>query len=177
MLGPNLLSDFWKSKNFKIFRNTPKFFLALQYIKNWTKVVPWNFFCYWKKKILVQKKTLKKKIVSGTIYWPLDSRNDSTPRILTSANLEALSEIFLPLSLCSSRTSSTSRLSSTSFASSNTLVTLSIEVCWSFSLGSTVLLEVGEFISLSNSTSDSSKAESSAALSYSWSLWKTKRNV
>ena len=84
---------------------------------------------------------------------------------------------FLPLSLCSSRTSSTSRLSSTIFTSSSTVVTLSIEVCWSFSLGSTVLLEVGEFISLSNSTSDSSKAESSAALSYSWSLWKTKRNA
>ena len=105
----------------------------------------------------------------------LDGKSDSTPRILTLKNLEALSEIFLPLSLCSSRTSSTSGLSSTIFTSSNTVVTLSIEVCWSFSLGSTVLLEVGEFISLSNSTSDSSKAESSAALSYSWSLWKIRK--
>ena len=44
-------------KNFKNFRIAPKFFFALQYIKNWTKVVPWKiFFCSWKKKLLVWKK-------------------------------------------------------------------------------------------------------------------------
>ena len=49
-VGPNLPYDFWKSKIFKNFRITPKFFFALQYIKNWTKVVPWKkFFCSWKK--------------------------------------------------------------------------------------------------------------------------------
>ena len=38
---------FLKIKNFRI---TPKFFFALQYIKNWTKVVPWKkIFCSWKK--------------------------------------------------------------------------------------------------------------------------------
>ena len=48
-VGPNLLNDFWKSKNFKKFRITLKFFFALQYIKNWIKVVPWKiFFCSWK---------------------------------------------------------------------------------------------------------------------------------
>ena len=40
----------------KIFRITPKLFFALQYIKNWTKVVPWNFFFVPEKKLLVQKK-------------------------------------------------------------------------------------------------------------------------
>ena len=47
----NLLNGFWKIKNFKISRITPKFFFAFQYLKNWTKVVPWTkIFCSWKKK-------------------------------------------------------------------------------------------------------------------------------
>ena len=34
-----------------------KFFFALQYIKNWTKVVPWKkFFCSWKKNFVSLKK-------------------------------------------------------------------------------------------------------------------------
>ena len=51
---PFLWSKFSKIKNFKKFRIAPKFLFALQYIKNWTKVVPWtNFFCSWKNKLLV----------------------------------------------------------------------------------------------------------------------------
>ena len=64
-VGPNLLNDFGKSKIFKNFRITPKFFFALQYIKN-RKVVPWNFFFVPEKKIVSLKKTLKKIFVSGT---------------------------------------------------------------------------------------------------------------
>ena len=46
-----LWSKFSKIKIFKKFRIAPNFFFASQYIKNWTKVVPWtNFFCSWKKK-------------------------------------------------------------------------------------------------------------------------------
>ena len=37
-----LWSKFSKIKIFKNFRITSKFFFALQYIKNWTKVVPWK---------------------------------------------------------------------------------------------------------------------------------------
>ena len=51
---------FWNFSIFKNFRITPKFFFALQYIKNWTKVVPWNFFLFLKKKLLVWKKLLKR---------------------------------------------------------------------------------------------------------------------
>ena len=40
--GPFLWSKFSKMKIFKNFRIAPKFFFALQYIKNWTKVVPWT---------------------------------------------------------------------------------------------------------------------------------------
>ena len=48
------LSKFWKIKIFNIFRIVPIFFFPFQYIKNWTKVVPWTkFFCSWKKKLLV----------------------------------------------------------------------------------------------------------------------------
>ena len=47
-VGPNLLNDFWKSK----------FFFASQYIKNWTKVVPWKFF-------FVPEKKFKKKLLVG----------------------------------------------------------------------------------------------------------------
>ena len=54
-VGPNLPYDFWKSKIFKIFGSL-QFFLALQYIKNWTKVVPGqNFFVPEKKKCLSKK--------------------------------------------------------------------------------------------------------------------------
>ena len=64
MVGPNLLSDFWKSKNFKIFRNTPKFFFALQYENTWTKVVTW------KKKILFLKiKFVSLKKITLEILW------------------------------------------------------------------------------------------------------------
>ena len=46
----NFLNIFRTNFQKKIFWITPKFFFALQYIKNWTKVVPWkNFFCSWKK--------------------------------------------------------------------------------------------------------------------------------
>ena len=49
---------FLKIKNFRI---TPKFFFALQYIKNWTKVVSWKkFFCSWKKNCWSEKKFEKK---------------------------------------------------------------------------------------------------------------------
>ena len=64
-VGPNLPYDFWKSKIFKNFRIAPKSFFALQYIKNWTKVVPWKIFFVPEKKILVWK-NFEKKIVSGT---------------------------------------------------------------------------------------------------------------
>ena len=64
-VGPNLPYDFWKSKFFTIFRITPKFFFALQYIKNWIRVVPWKKnFCSWKKKFSL-KKTLKKNLLVG----------------------------------------------------------------------------------------------------------------
>ena len=55
---PNLLSKFQKMKNFKNFRINPKNFFALQYIKNWKKVVPWKKnFCSWKKIFVSLKKT------------------------------------------------------------------------------------------------------------------------
>jgi hypothetical protein len=45
---------FSKIKIFKNFPITPKLFFALQYMKNWTKVVPWKKkFCSWKKNLLV----------------------------------------------------------------------------------------------------------------------------
>ena len=44
-------------KNFGLLRI---FFFALQYIKNWTEVVPWTFFFSWKNKLLVWKKLLLK---------------------------------------------------------------------------------------------------------------------
>ena len=45
---------FLKIKNFQKFSDHSEIFFALQYIKNWTKVVPWKFFfCSWKKKFLV----------------------------------------------------------------------------------------------------------------------------
>ena len=60
-VGPNLPYKFWKSKIFKNFRITLKFFFALQYIKNWTKVVSWKKIFYsWKKIFLVWKKLWKK---------------------------------------------------------------------------------------------------------------------
>ena len=55
-----LWCKFPKIKIFKNFRIAPKFFFALQYIKNWTEVVPWNFFLFLKKKLLVWKKLLLK---------------------------------------------------------------------------------------------------------------------
>ena len=36
----NLLNGFWKKKKIEFFRTTPNFFFALEYIKNFTKVVP-----------------------------------------------------------------------------------------------------------------------------------------
>ena len=58
-------SKFTKIKIFKNFRIAPKLFFAFQYIKNWTKVFPWNFFLLLKKKIFSPKKTLKKKLLVG----------------------------------------------------------------------------------------------------------------
>ena len=63
--GPFLWSKFSKMKIFKKFRIAPKFFFALQYIKNWTKVVHWTtFFCSWKK-IVSLKKTSFEILWSG----------------------------------------------------------------------------------------------------------------
>ena len=59
-LGPFLWSKFSKMKIFKKFTITPKFFFALQYIKNWTKVVPWTkFFCSWKKIVSLKKNSFE----------------------------------------------------------------------------------------------------------------------
>ena len=44
-------------KNFKNFRIAPIFFFALQYIKNWIKVVPWKKFFVPEKKVVGLKKT------------------------------------------------------------------------------------------------------------------------
>ena len=52
--GPFLWCKFPKIKIFKNFRIAPNFFFALQYIKNWTEVVPWTIFIlFLKKKLLV----------------------------------------------------------------------------------------------------------------------------
>ena len=51
--GSQFTQWFLKIKNFRI---TPKFFFALQYMKNWIKVVPWKMFFFPEKKLLVWKK-------------------------------------------------------------------------------------------------------------------------
>jgi hypothetical protein len=47
---PYLLIKIWKNRILNFFRITPKLFFAIQYIKNWTRVVPWNFFFVTEKK-------------------------------------------------------------------------------------------------------------------------------
>ena len=57
---------FLKIKKFQKFSDHSEFFFALQYLKNWTKVVSWKKkFCSWKKKFLVWKKLWKKKLLVG----------------------------------------------------------------------------------------------------------------
>ena len=66
-LGPNLLNDFGKSKNFKNFRITPKFFFCFTIHKKLNKSCSLEkIFLFLKKKNFSLKKTLKKKFVSGT---------------------------------------------------------------------------------------------------------------
>ena len=55
---PFLPYVFWKKIKIKIFRIAPKFFFALQYIKNWTKVVTGTNFFVPEKKIVSLKKNL-----------------------------------------------------------------------------------------------------------------------
>ena len=61
--GPFLWSKFSKINFFNNFRIAPKIFFALQYIKNWTKVVPWKIFFLFLKKIVSLKKTLKRNLL------------------------------------------------------------------------------------------------------------------
>ena len=56
---------FLKIKIFQKFSDHSKFFFALKYIKNWTKVVPWKKNFVPEKKILSLKKTLKKNLLVG----------------------------------------------------------------------------------------------------------------
>ena len=66
-VGPDLPYDFAKIEKFQKFSDHSKIFFCFTIHKKLNKSCSLeNFFLLLKKKILVQKKTLKKKFVSGT---------------------------------------------------------------------------------------------------------------